>query len=123
MPIYGTALLSVCLLIGITVGKLIGALLGVDADIGGVGVAMILLIFASDWLQHRQLLPPPTESGIRFWGHIYVPIVVAMAASQNVRGALAGGAVAILAGAVTVAACFALVPVLARTGRKTEVSR
>jgi len=123
MPIYGTALLSVCLLIGITVGKLIGALLGVDADIGGVGVAMILLIFASDWLQHRQLLPLPTESGIRFWGHIYVPIVVAMAASQNVRGALAGGAVAILAGAVTVAACFALVPVLARTGRKTEVSR
>ncbi len=123
MPIYGSALLSVCLLIGITVGKLIGALLGVDADIGGVGVAMILLIFASDWLQHRQLLPLPTESGIRFWGHIYSPIVVAMAASQNVRGALDGGAVAILAGAVTVAACFALVPVLARTGRKTEVSR
>jgi malonate transporter MadL subunit len=123
MPIYGTALLAACLLVGITVGKLIGALLGIDADIGGVGVAMILLILGSDWLQRRQLLPPPTESGIQFWGHIYVPIVVAMAASQNVRGALDGGVMAFLAGAVTVAVCFALVPVLARTGRKTEVSR
>jgi malonate transporter MadL subunit len=123
MPIYGTALLAACLLAGVSIGKLIGALLGVDADIGGVGVAMLLLIFSSDWLQRRGLMSPPSESGIVFWGQIYVPIVVAMAASQNVRGALGGGVMAFLAGAVTVAICFALVKVLSCAGRNQEVSR
>jgi malonyl-CoA/methylmalonyl-CoA synthetase len=91
MPIYGTALLSFCLLAGLTVGRMIGSALGVDADIGGVGIAMILLIVGSDMLQRRGLMKPPTESGILFWGQMYVPIVVAMAASQNVLGALSGG--------------------------------
>ena len=63
------------------------------------------------------------RSGIIFWGQIYVPIVVAMAASQNVRGALGGGVMAFLAGAVTVAICYALVKILARAGRSQEVSR
>jgi malonate transporter MadL subunit len=44
MIIYGTALLSACLLAGLTLGRCLGELLGVDADIGGVGIAMILLI-------------------------------------------------------------------------------
>lgn len=123
MPIYGTALLAASLLIGVSIGKLIGALVGVDADIGGVGVAMLLLIFGTDWLQRRGLMTPPTESGVVFWGQVYVPIVVAMAASQNVRGALGGGLMAFLAGALTVAACFALVKVLARVGREKEASR
>ena len=123
MPIYGTALLAACLLIGVSIGKLLGTLVGVDADIGGVGVAMLLLIFSSDWLRRRGLMSPPSESGIIFWGQIYVPIVVAMAASQNVRGALGGGVMAFLAGAVTVAICFALVKILARAGRSQEVSR
>jgi hypothetical protein len=46
-----------------------------------------------------------------------------MAATQNVRGALGGGVMAFLAGAVTVVICFALVKVLARAGRSQEVSR
>lgn len=123
MPIYGTALLAACLLVGVSTGKLLGALLGIDADIGGVGVAMLLLIFCSDWLRRRGLMSPPSENGILFWGQIYVPIVVAMAASQNVRGALGGGTMAFLAGAVTVVICFALVKILARAGRNQETSR
>jgi malonate transporter MadL subunit len=123
MPIYGTALLAACLLVGVSIGKLLGTLVGVDADIGGVGVAMLLLIFSSDWLRRRGLMSPPSESGIIFWGQIYVPIVVAMAATQNVRGALGGGVMAFLAGAVTVVICFALVKILARAGRSQEVSR
>jgi len=91
------ALLSLCLLTGLTVGCMIGAALGVDADIGGVGIAMILLILGCDALKHRGLMKAPTESGITFWGQMYVPIVVATAASQNVRGALSGGLMAILA--------------------------
>lgn len=120
MPIYGTALLSLCLLTGLTVGRMIGAALGVDADIGGVGIAMLLLIIGCDALQRRGLMKAPTESGIVFWGQMYVPIVVAMAASQNVLGALSGGLMAALAGLVAVAASFVLVAVLAKSGSKEE---
>ena len=120
MPIYGTALLSFCLLTGLTVGRTIGALLGVDADIGGVGIAMILLILGCDAVQRRGLMKAPTESGITFWGQMYVPIVVAMAASQNVRGALSGGVMAFVAGLSAVALSFVLVAVLAKKGSKEE---
>ncbi len=50
MPIYGTALLSICLIAGLIVWRLIGMAVGVDANVGGVGIAMLLLILASDWL-------------------------------------------------------------------------
>lgn len=120
MPIYGTALLSLCLLTGLTVGRMTGSALGVDADIGGVGIAMILLILGCDALQRRGLMKPPTESGVNFWGQMYVPIVVAMAASQNVRGALSGGVMASVAGLSAVALSFVLVAVLAKKGSKEE---
>jgi len=120
MPVYGTALLSLCLLAGLTAGRMIGASLGVDADIGGVGIAMILLILGCDALQRRGLMKTPTESGITFWGQMYVPIVVAMAASQDVRGALSGGVMAILAGLTAVGLSFAAVAVLAKKGREGE---
>ncbi len=97
-----------------------GVALGVDADVGGVGIAMILLILGCDVLQRRGLLKPPTETGITFWGQMYVPIVVAMAASQNVRGAMSGGFMAILAGIAAVAVSFLLVGVLARLGKGGE---
>jgi malonate transporter MadL subunit len=114
MPIYGTALLSLCLLAGLSLGRAFGALLRVDADIGGVGIAMILLILGSGFLQRRGLMKEPSAGGILFWGQMYVPIVVAMAATQNVRGALAGGLMAATAGLAAVALCFGLVAVLAR---------
>lgn len=120
MPIYGTALLSLCLLTGLTAGRMIGASLGVNADIGGVGIAMILLILGCDALQRRGLMKAPTESGIVFWGQMYVPIVVAMAASQNVLGALSGGLMAIMAGLFAVGLSFILVGVLAKKGGKEE---
>ncbi|MNJ58436.1 Malonate transporter MadL subunit [compost metagenome] len=55
---------------------------------------------------------------MKFWSAIYIPIVVAMAAQQNVYGALSGGPMAILAGVLAVVVAFALVPVLDRIGRK-----
>lgn len=120
MPIYGTALLSLCLLTGLTIGRLIGALIGVDADIGGVGIAMLLLIVGCEALQRRELMKAPTQNGIVFWGQMYVPIVVAMAASQNVLGALSGGLMAILAGLSGVGICFLLVAFLAKSGSKED---
>ncbi len=116
MAIYGTALLSICLLVGLSLGRLLGTLLGVDADIGGVGIAMLLLIVSCDYLQRTKRMTPPTESGIMFWSAVYIPIVVAMAASQNVVAALSGGAIAIIAGVLGVIVCFTLVGVFARYG-------
>lgn len=117
MTIYGTALLSICLLVGLSLGRWFGALCGLDADVGGVGIAMLLLILISDRLHRTGRMKPPTESGIMFWSSIYVPIVVAMAASQNVLAAVNGGWVAVLAGALTVLVCFSLVGFLSRLGR------
>ncbi len=122
MVIYGVALLSLCMLIGVIVGALLGDLIGVQANVGGVGIAMLLLIILSN-LSHRRLrLDPITESGIGFWSAMYIPIVVAMAARQNVIGAISSGWLAVLAGTAAVAAGFAMIPVLARfgSGRQSE---
>ncbi len=114
MPIYGTALLSICLIAGLIAGRLIGMAVGVDANVGGVGIAMLLLILASDWLRRTGRLKPLDESGITFWSSVYIPIVVAMAASQNVVAALRAGMVPIVAGVAVVVVSFALVPLLSR---------
>lgn len=120
MAIYGTALLSICLLCGLVIGRLIGGFIGIDADVGGVGIAMLLLIVTSNRLQTSGMLPRPTHSGVVFWSSIYIPIVVAMAASQNVRAAVTGGTVAIVAGSLVVAISFALVPLIGRIGNATD---
>jgi malonate transporter MadL subunit len=116
MTIYGTAVLSICLLVGLAMGRVLGDLVGVEANVGGVGFAMVLLILTTDWLRRRNRLKPESEAGILFWSSLYIPIVVAMAATLNVRGAIHGGAVALLAAVVGVAICFSLVPLIARIG-------
>jgi malonate transporter MadL subunit len=45
---------------------------------------------------------------------MYIPIVVAMAAKQNVLAALSGGWMAIVAGTAAVAVSFAVIPLLDR---------
>jgi malonate transporter MadL subunit len=68
-------------------------------------------------------MKPPTEAGIAFWGSIYIPIVVAMAASQNVLAALQGGAVALLAGTLTVGVSFALVGFFVKAGNSNSPAK
>lgn len=116
MAIYGTALLAICLLIGSIIGRLLGIAVGVEANLGGVGIAMLMLILFSDRLQRAGRIQPPTQQGIVFWSSIYIPIVVAMAASQDVRAAITGGPVAILAGTLAVVVSFAMVPLIFRIG-------
>ena len=106
-----------CLLVGLIVGQLLGRLIGVDANVGGVGIAMLLLVLICDRMQRSGRLQPPSERGILFWSSIYIPIVVAMAAKQNVVAAIKGGPVALVAGTLAVVACFALVPVITRLGQ------
>jgi malonate transporter MadL subunit len=112
MIIYGVALLAFCLLAGVLVGELLGDLLGAEANVGGVGFAMLLLILLSNLTKQEFRLSPPTASGVNFWNAMYIPIVVAMAASQNVYAAVTGGWLAILAGTAAVVAGFACIPLL-----------
>ncbi len=117
MVIYGVALLSFCMLVGVFVGDLLGEVMGVQANVGGVGIAMLLLLVLSNLGSREAALSPITEKGIGFWSAMYIPIVVAMAARQNVFSALSGGWMAIVAGVAAVTASFAMIPLLARLGR------
>ncbi len=117
MKIYGVALLCACFLAGKYLGRLLGLWLGLDGDIGGVGFAMLLLMLAGTWLRKKQWLAQESEAGIWFWSSMYIPIIVAMAATQNVRAAFEGGWVALLAGAAATLAGLLLVPLLSKIGR------
>jgi malonate transporter MadL subunit len=116
MIIYGVALLSACLLAGQFVGELLGQWLGVQANVGGVGIAMLLLVLASGSKTFTPLFNGAAASGIHFWSAMYIPIVVAMAAGQNVVAAVDGGLLAVLAAVLAVVLGYALVPVLSRLG-------
>ncbi len=118
MTIFGVALLSICTLIGVFLGDLLGVLLGVKANVGGVGLAMMLLIAARVWLQKLGALSHGVKLGIEFWGTMYIPIVVAMAAQQNVVAALRGGPLVLVTALVTVIACFLATALLGRIGRE-----
>lgn len=121
MIIYGVALLAICTLAGMFIGDLLGTLVGVKANVGGVGFAMILLLFVTDKLKQRGHLVPTSSQGIGFWTAMYIPIVVAMAAQQNVAGAIKGGPAAILAGVLAVVVTFALIPFVVRIGASNYV--
>jgi malonate transporter MadL subunit len=114
MVIYGVALLSFCMLAGVFIGDLLGELLGAQANVGGVGIAMLLLIVLSGFSKQKFHLSDPTKRGINFWSAMYIPIVVAMAARQDVVAALSGGWMAIIAGVAAVAVSFAMIPLLDR---------
>ncbi|MBL7850534.1 MAG: malonate transporter subunit MadL [Cyclobacteriaceae bacterium] len=115
--IYGIALLAICFLLGKAAGELLGMWLGIDANVGGVGFSMILLIFSMQWLHRLRPSDIQWEGGIIFWSNLYIPVIVAMSAVQNVKGALGGGLMALLAGVIPAAVCLALVPRVARLGK------
>jgi malonate transporter MadL subunit len=116
MMIYGTALLAICTLIGISIGEELGSFLGVKANVGGVGFAMLLLILTTSWLIKRGRFRSLSAEGIQFWSGIYIPIVVAMSAKQNVVVAMKGGPAAIVAGVLGVGISFAMIPYVNRIG-------
>ncbi len=91
MIIYGTALLAICHLLGDYFGNTLGMLLGVKANVGGVAISMILLILSKELLAKKGYLPKGTQFGVLYLSGMYIPIVVAMSAGQNVVAALSGG--------------------------------
>src|SRR5262252_9055976 len=120
MTIYGVALLAICSLIGALLGDLLGIALNVKSNVGGVGIAMIMLIAGRVWLAKRGLLKPQIKFGIEFWAALYIPIVVAMAAIQNVAAAVSGGPIVVLAAVIGVAACLVATAILIKVGCPRE---
>jgi malonate transporter MadL subunit len=122
MVIYGTAILSGCLLGGYFLGRWLGNLLGIQSDLGSVGIAMLLLIGTCGLLQKYGRLKPPTESGILFWSSIYIPVVVAMSACQDAYKAISSGWIAAMAGIATVALSFLIVGIMSRLPYSEDVA-
>jgi malonate transporter MadL subunit len=120
VTISGVALLSICTLLGVLLGDLLGVALGVRANVGGVGIAMMFLIAGRLWLVRHGLLSHGLNTGVEFWGSFYIPIVVAMAAQQNVVAAVKGGPIVVIAGVGSVAVCFAMVALIGRLSGPVE---
>jgi malonate transporter MadL subunit len=66
-------------------------------------------------MQKRGGMTKDCEMGVGFWGAMYIPVVVAMAAQQNVVTALHGGPVAVLAAIGSVLICGCTIALISRT--------
>ena len=60
------------------------------------------------------------ERGILFWSAMYIPVVVAMSATQNVKGALTGGWVAVFVGVLGTSISFLCIPIIVKLGNKLK---
>lgn len=118
MLLRGVALLAACFVAGQILGETLGRLLGIQANVGGVGFAMLFLIFSQNELEKRGLFHLEMGEGVNFWSKMYIPIIVAMSSVQNVRVAFSNGLLALLAGIIPVIACLALMPLLSKLAPK-----
>jgi malonate transporter MadL subunit len=121
MIIYGVAILAFSYIVGQLFGEVLGNLLGINANVGGVGFSMILLMILTDWLRKRDLFTLPTQNGIQFWNQMYIPIIVAMSATQNVKLALSSGLITLLVGIIPVIICFLAIPFLSKFIHESEI--
>ncbi len=107
--------------LGMFCGDVLGVVTGVDSNVGGVGFAMLALILISSKLTKEGKLSEKAQSGITFWSAMYIPVVVAMTACQDVASAIVGGgALAIISGIVVVVIPLLLVPVLQKLGKPSD---
>ncbi|MBR2848864.1 MAG: malonate transporter subunit MadL [Clostridia bacterium] len=121
--IYGVAILAACMFLGTTIGEIIGLLTGVNSDVGGVGFAMLLLLLVTNCKKITNLLPNGWEKGIQFWSAMFLPVIIALSASQNVYSALSGGVLALVAGLAVVAAAFLFLILLNTLAGKVEAKK
>ena len=118
MNIYGVSLLAFCFLFGKRIGTYLGSLIGLSGDVGGVGFSMFFLVFINSYLKKKNINISKSENGILFWSTMYIPIVVAMSASQNVKAAMLGGWLAVIAGVLVTIVAFILVPLISRISKE-----
>ena len=110
--IYSLVTLALCMLLGKYIGTCFGTLVGINADVGGVGFAILLLLFVGNSKLFSFTKRKDFQDGMSLWKKMYIPVVVAMAASQNVYQMLTSGMVAIIGGAASVAFPFLLLYIL-----------
>ncbi len=122
MKIYGVALLAFCFLIGKLIGNYLGVLIGLKNDVGGVGFAMFLLMISYSYFKKKDVVKEMTTQGILFWSSMYIPIIVAMAATQNVKAAISQGPVAVIIGVVVTMTGFLLVPLISKIGQSKKMN-
>lgn len=122
MKIYGVAILAGCFLAGQIVGQFIGVWIDIPGNMGGVAFAMFFLILLNERMRKRGLISPESEKGILFWNAMYIPVVIAMSATQNVNAALSGGWVAFAVGILATGFCLLLVPFVSKIGITKENS-
>lgn len=123
--IYGVALLAGCAFVGSFIGELLGVLTGLNSDIGGVGFAMVLLLLITNSKKANKILPQDYVKGINFWKEMFIPVIIAMSASQNVVSALSGGLLALTLGVGIVIIMLLLIPLFNKfsksSANETEV--
>ncbi len=114
MFIYGLGLLAFSYLAGQLFGDFLGTFIGVQANVGGVGFAMLLLVLLHNFFHKKGFVKSNFDEGIQFWSNMYIPVIVAMSASQNALLAFNNGLLPLVAGIGIVLLGFALVPVISK---------
>ena len=116
MVIYGVLLLSLCYFAGLFIGEVTGSLVGLNANVGGVGFAMLFLLLLCSYSEtvKTSLKNERFSDGLRFWQNMYIPVVVAMSASQDVVKAVRSGWLAILCGITLTVLSLCLIPFVSR---------
>lgn len=116
--IYGVATLAFCMLFGTLIGTVFGDLIGAGTEVGGVGFAMLLLIFLTNSKKLTFTQKPAFVQGVNFWKAMFIPVVIAMTATQNVFNMLSSSIVAIAAGAAAVGFSYLMLFVLHKLDQK-----
>lgn len=116
MVIYGVLLLSLCYFAGLFVGEVMGRLVGLNANVGGVGFAMLFLLLLCSYSDtvKNSLRNERFCDGLKFWQNMYIPVVVAMSASQDVVKAVKSGWLAILCGITLTILSLCLIPLVSK---------
>ena len=109
-------MLSLCYFAGLFVGEVTGRLVGLNANVGGVGFAMLFLLLLSSYSEtvKTSLKNERFSDGLRFWQNMYIPVVIAMSASQDVVKAVRSGWLAILCGITLTVLSLCLIPFVSR---------
>lgn len=116
LVIYGVLLLSLCYFAGLFVGEVMGRLVGLNANVGGVGFAMLFLLLLCSYSEtvKAALKNGRFSDGLTFWQNMYIPVVVAMSTSQDVVKAVRSGWLAILCGITLTVLSLCLIPLVSR---------
>ena len=73
---------------------------------------MLLLIFVTNSKKLAFTQKPAFVQGVNFWKAMFIPVVIAMTATQNVFSMLSSGIVAVVAGAAAVGFSYLMLFVL-----------